>query len=49
MPSDCMPSALYPVLKKKDPTICANYGGISLLPIAYKILTIITIRYYVKD
>ena len=39
MSSDCNLSALYPVLKRGDPTICANYRGISLLPIAYKVLT----------
>ena len=39
MPSDWNLSALCSVLKKGDPTICANYRGISLLPIAYKVLT----------
>ena len=39
MPSDWNLSALCPVLKKGDPTICANYRGISLLPFAYKVLT----------
>ena len=39
MPSDWNLSTLCPVLKKGDPTICANYQGISLRPIAYKVLT----------
>ena len=30
---------LFPVLKKGEPTICANYRDISLLPITYKVLT----------
>ena len=34
-PSDWNLSALCPVLKKGDPTICANYRDISLLLIAY--------------
>ncbi|XP_037957054.1 uncharacterized protein LOC119686977 [Teleopsis dalmanni] len=36
MPSDWNLSSLCPVLKKGDPTICANYRGISLIPVAYK-------------
>ena len=39
MPSEWNLSALYPVLEKGDPTICANYRGISLLHIACKVLT----------
>ena len=39
MPTDWNLSALCSVLKKGDSTICANYRGISLLPIAYKVLT----------
>ena len=39
MPSDWSPSVLCPVLKKGDATNCANYRGISLLSIAYKILS----------
>ena len=34
LPSDWNLSALCPVLKKADPTICANYRSISLLPFA---------------
>ena len=39
MSSDWNLSTLCPVLKKGDPTICANCRGISLLPIAYKVLS----------
>ena len=39
MPSDWNLSDLCPVLIKGYPTICANYRGISLLAIAYKVLT----------
>ena len=39
MPKDWNLSVRCPVLKKGDPTICANYRGISFLPIAYKVLT----------
>ena len=39
MPSDLNLSARWPVLKTEDPTICANYRGISLLPIVHKVLT----------
>ncbi|XP_037928856.1 uncharacterized protein LOC119663271 [Teleopsis dalmanni] len=39
MPSDWNLSTLCPVLKKCDPTVCANYRGISLIPVAYKILS----------
>ena len=35
MPSDWNLSALCSVLKKGDPTICANHLGISLLPIVF--------------
>ena len=31
-------SVPFPVLKKEDLTICANYRAISLLPIVYKVL-----------
>ena len=39
MPDDWNLSVLCPVLKKGDPTICTNYRGISLLTIAYKVLS----------
>ena len=39
MPNDWNLSILCPVLKKADPTICADYNGISPHPIAYKVLT----------
>ena len=39
MPSDWNLSDLCPFPKKRDPTICANYRGISLLPIVHKVLT----------
>ena len=39
MPSDWSLSLLCPVLKKDDATICSNYRGISLLTIAYRILS----------
>ena len=39
MSNDWNLSFLCPVLKKRDPTICANYSGLSLLPIAYKVPT----------
>ncbi len=38
MPADWNLSVLYPIHKKGDPAICANYHGISLLNITYKIL-----------
>ena len=37
-PNDWNFSVFCLVLKKEDPAICANYRGISLLPIAYKVL-----------
>ena len=39
MPDDWNLSVLCPVLKKGDPTIRANYRGISLITIAYKVLS----------
>ena len=39
LPSDWSLSLLCPVLKKGDATICNNYQGISLLTIAYRILS----------
>ena len=39
MSSDCRLSLLCPVLKKGDATICSNNRGISLLTIAYRILS----------
>ena len=39
MPSDWSLSVLCPVLKKGHATICTNYRGISLLSIAYRILS----------
>ena len=39
MSSDWNLGALCPVLKKGDHTIYANYRGISLFPIEYKVLT----------
>ena len=39
MPDDWNLSVLCPILKKGDPTICANYRGISLISIAYKVLS----------
>lgn len=32
-------SVLCHTLKKEDPTVCANYRGITLLAIAFKVLT----------
>ena len=39
MPSDWSLSMLCPVFQKGDATICSNYRGISLLTIAYRILS----------
>ena len=39
LPSDWSLNLLCPVLKKGDATICTNYRGISLLMIAYRILS----------
>ena len=39
MPIDWYLSLLCPVLKKGDATICSNYRGLSLLTIAYRILS----------
>lgn len=39
MPHDWSNSVVCPILKKGDPTACSNYRGISLLPIAYKLLS----------
>ena len=39
MPNDWNLSVLCPVLKMGNPSICANYMVLSLLPIAYKVLT----------
>ena len=39
MPIEWSLSLLCPVLKKCDATICSNYRGISLLTIAYRILS----------
>ena len=39
MPDDWNLSVLCHVFKKGDPNVCGNYSGISLLPIAYKVLS----------
>ena len=39
MSSDWNLSVLYPALKKGYPMTCANYRGVSLLSISYKVLT----------
>ncbi|XP_062127293.1 uncharacterized protein LOC133839668 [Drosophila sulfurigaster albostrigata] len=39
MPEDWNLSMICPILKKDDATLRTNYRGISLLPVAYKVLT----------
>lgn len=39
MPNDWNISVFRPIYKKEDPAVCANYGGISLLNIAYEVLS----------
>ena len=41
IPNDWDTGNIIPVHKKGDRTVCANYRGIMLLPVCYKVLTII--------